>query len=193
MDIRQKLNFCFQAVTNKVTNSKNQSSPKMNIPCWQCIFITLLLLLLANGMPVLTRKILHDYGAWSVDFGIRLYDNNPLFGYTKTWRGLVAAILSTTLIAPVFELSFQTGALFGTLAMTGDLIASFTKRRLGLTESSRFRLMDVLPESLIPVAILSDALELNILAALISVALFFICEVVLSPVLFQLHIRKKPY
>jgi CDP-2,3-bis-(O-geranylgeranyl)-sn-glycerol synthase len=166
---------------------------EMNVLCWQCIFIILLLLVISNGMPVLARQILGGFGAWPIDFGITFYDKNPLFGYSKTWRGLVTAILSTTLIAPVFGLSFQTGALFGMLVMSGDLAASFAKRRLGLVESSRFRIIDVLPESLLPVFILRDTLELNILTGFISVALFFIFEVILSPILFKLHIRKKPY
>lgn len=166
---------------------------EMNVSCWQCIISVLLLLVIANGMPVLARQILGVSGAWPVDFGISFYDNNPLFGYRKTWRGLVAAILSTTLVAPVFGLTFQTGALFGMLVMSGDLAASFTKRRLGLIESSRFRIIDILPESLIPVFILCDILGLNILTSFISVALFFIFEVMLSPILFKLHIRNKPY
>ncbi len=166
---------------------------EMNILCWQCIINVLLLLVIANGMPVLTRKIFAAYGAWPIDFGITFYDNHPLLGYSKTWLGLVAAILSTTLIAPVFGLSFQTGAIFGLLVMSGDLAASFTKRRLGLIESSRFRLIDVLPESLIPVFILRDTLELNILTGFMVVTLFFIIEVILSPLLFKIHIRHKPY
>ena len=79
------------------------------------------------------------------------------------------------------------------LVMSGDLAASFTKRRLGLIESSRFRIIDILPESLIPVFILCDILGLNILTGFISVVLFFIFEVILSPILFKLHFRKKPY
>lgn len=166
---------------------------EISIPCWQSIFYTLILLTAANGMPVLARHAFGTLAAWRVDFGVRFYDNRPLLGYSKTWRGLFTAILTTTLLAPLFELSFQTGALFGGLAMVGDLVASFTKRRLGLVESSRFRIMDVMPESLLPVFILLDDLQLNILSGGISVALFFVLEVILSPVLFRLHIRKKPY
>lgn len=166
---------------------------EINIPCWQYIINTLILLTAANGMPVLARNIFGTLAAWRIDFGIRFYDNRPLLGCSKTWRGLIIAILTTTLLAPLFELSFQTGALFGVLAMVGDLAASFTKRRLGLVESSRFRIVDVIPESLLPVFILLDELQLNILTGGICVALFFVFEVILSPILFRFHIRKKPY
>ncbi|SHE22707.1 hypothetical protein BPUTEOMOX_2404 [methanotrophic endosymbiont of Bathymodiolus puteoserpentis (Logatchev)] len=77
--------------------------------------------------------------------------------------------------------------------MSGDLIASFTKRRLGYVESSRFRVLDTLPESLLPLIILQDALALGFIEIITTVVLFFAFEVLLSPLLFRLHIRKRPY
>ncbi len=162
-------------------------------PCWLCLFKALILLIIANGMPVLARIILGQRFAWPVDFGHVFIDNRPLFGHSKTWRGLLVAILSTSLLAPVFGLPPLTGGAFGILAMTGDLAASFIKRRLAYVESSRFRALDVLPESLLPILILREALELTIIGSIFTVSLFFIFEALISPILFRLHIRKRPY
>lgn len=164
-----------------------------NVSCWQCIINAALLLLAANGMPVLSRDVLGSFAAWPVDFGIRLKDHQPLLGTSKTWRGVFFSCLVTGLTALLIGLSFRLGALFALLSMSGDLIASFIKRRLGLVESSRFRLLDILPESLLPVLLFSEALNLNVLSGLITVALFFTFEVLISPILFRLHIRKRPY
>ena len=161
--------------------------------CWQCIAKVLTLLVIANGIPVLARNIFRARFAWPVDFGICFYDNHPLFGYSKTWRGLFSAVFLTSILAPLFGMSIQNGALFGLLVMSGDLIASFTKRRLGYVESSRCRIIDVIPESLLPIFILHEQLRLTMLGGMISIALFYILEVVLSPLLYRLHIRKRPY
>lgn len=161
--------------------------------CWQCIFDSLILLIIANGMPILARDIFGAHGSWPVDFTCTFFDKKPLFGNSKTWRGLIISVLSTSLIAPLFMLSFTNGALFGLLTMSGDLIASFTKRRLGYVESSRFRVLDTLPESLLLLIILQDALALGFIEIIITVVLFFTFEVLLSPLLFHLHIRKRPY
>jgi len=163
------------------------------LPCWKCIVNVLLLLSIANGMPVLARNIFRARFSWPVDFGIIFYDQHPLFGYSKTWRGVVISVFTTSLLASLFGLSIYNGALFGILVMTGDLSASFIKRRLGYSESSRFRIIDVIPESLLPVLVLQKQLGLTMLDGIISIALFFILEVVLSLLLYRLHIRKRPY
>jgi len=163
------------------------------LPCGLCLFAALILLVIANGMPVMLRNMLGKRFSKPIDFGVLFFDKRPLLGQSKTWRGLVAAILITSFSAPVFGLSLYTGALFATLAMLGDLSASFLKRRLGYSESSRCRILDMLPESLLPVLLLRDDLQLTIFGGIFTVALFFIFEVLISPVLFRLHIRKRPY
>ena len=161
--------------------------------CWQCVFKALMLLIIANGTPVLIRDILGARFAWPIDFRFVFFDNRPLFGYSKTWRGIFSSMFVTGLLAPLFGLTVLNGVLFAVLVMLGDLTASFIKRRLGYIESSRFRILDVFPESLLPIFILREHLELTEIECLIIVALFFIFEVVLSPILFRLHIRKRPY
>jgi len=161
--------------------------------CWYCIFQALLLLIAANGAPVITSKVLGNRLAWPVDNGLNLSDGYRLFGNSKTWRGLFSAVFITTAMAIFFGIQPLTGVLFGALAMTGDLLASFIKRRLGNVESSRARGLDTVPESLLPLCLLKDSLALNLIDITLIVGLFFLIEEFVSPVLYRLHIRNQPY
>jgi len=161
--------------------------------CWYCIFLALLLLNVANGAPVIASKVLGNRLARPMDNGLKLSDGYRLLGNTKTWRGLFSAIFFTTAVAILCGLEPLTGVLFGMLTMTGDLLASFIKRRLGNVESSRARGLDTVPESLLPLCLLKDSLALNFVDIILIVGLFFLCEELISPVLYKLHIRNQPY
>lgn len=161
--------------------------------CLYCMIQAIALLVVANGAPVLVNKILGKRWAWPVDNSLKLPDGHRLFGNTKTWRGLCSAVFFTTLAAILSGLEPLTGMLFGTLAMTGDLLASFIKRRLGRAESSRARGLDTVPESLLPILVLKEPLALSLIDIMLVVVLFFLIEELISPVLYRLHIRKRPY
>jgi CDP-2,3-bis-(O-geranylgeranyl)-sn-glycerol synthase len=49
----------------------------------------LLLLMLANGTPVIASVILGDNFASPIDGGTKFVDGRPLFGSSKTFRGLL--------------------------------------------------------------------------------------------------------
>lgn len=161
--------------------------------CWYCIFQALVLLAIANGTPVIINKLLGNRWSWPVDNGVNLSDGHRLFGGTKTWRGLVSAAFLTTAVAVLWGLEPLIGTLFGALTMTGDLLASFIKRRLGNVESSRARGLDTVPESLLPIWLLKDSLALNLIDIILIVGLFFLIEEFVSPVLYRMHIRNQPY
>jgi len=93
----------------------------------------------------------------------------------------------------LFGLEPLTGVLFGLLAMVGDMLASFIKRRLGNAESSRARGLDTVLESLLPLWLLKESLALNLTDIALIVVLFFLCEEFISPVLYRLNIRNQPY
>jgi hypothetical protein len=101
------------------------------------IIQALILISTANGAPVIARKLFGARFAQPVDGGLLLPDRQPLFGPSKTWRGLVAAVACSAAIAPLLGLSFLLGAGFGALSICADLLASFTKRRLGFTLCAR--------------------------------------------------------
>ncbi len=160
---------------------------------WHSIIYALLLLLVANGAPVVARKLFGRRFAWPVDAGVILSDGRPLFGRSKTWRGILSSIGLASVASLLMGYGLAIGALFGALAMTGDALASFVKRRKGLTESSRARGLDTLPESLLPALILKSQVALNGLDIAAVVLLFFMLEECVSPILYRLHIRKRPY
>lgn len=161
--------------------------------CLYCMIQATALLVVANGAPVLVNKMLGKRWAWPVDNGVILSDGHRLFGNTKTWRGLLSAVFFSILAAILSGLEPLTGALFGALAMSGDMLASFLKRRMGRTASSRARGLDTVPESLLPVLVLKELLALSLIDIVLIVAIFFLIEESVSPVLYRLHIRKRPY
>lgn len=161
--------------------------------CWYCLFQALVLLLVANGAPVITSKVLGNRLAMPIDNGLYLGDGQRFLGITKTWRGLFSAIFITTVVAVLCGLEPLTGLLFGMLTMLGDMLASFVKRRLGKVESSQARGFDTIPEALLPLYLLKESLGLDFIDITLVVVLFFLCEEFFSPILYRLHIRNKPY
>src|SRR5438309_8446982 len=102
------------------------------------IILQLLILLgLANGMPILGKKLLGSRFSVPLDGHLRFVDGRPFFGTSKTIRGVVLGVLAPAAGAPLVGLGPEIGALVGSLAMAGDLFSSFMKRRLNLPPSSR--------------------------------------------------------
>ena len=60
----------------------------------------LVLLTMANGTPVIAKKLLTGLLPSPIDGGTTLSDGRPLFGSSKTLRGLVVSVVATTLSAP---------------------------------------------------------------------------------------------
>jgi CDP-2,3-bis-(O-geranylgeranyl)-sn-glycerol synthase len=153
----------------------------------------LLLLMLANGTPVIAKKIFGDRYSYPLDCNLVFSDGRPLFGRSKTIRGVVLAVLVTTAAAPLIGLSWQAGVLIGSFAMGGDLVSSFAKRRLNMPASSRASGLDQVPESLFPLLACRNLLSLALTDIGICVAMFFAGEVLLSRLLYALHLRDRPY
>jgi CDP-2,3-bis-(O-geranylgeranyl)-sn-glycerol synthase len=153
----------------------------------------LLLLTAANGAPVIGKKLFGRRFAFPLDGGLRLPDGRPLLGPSKTVRGVALAVAATTLAAPLFGLAWQTGALFGALAMLGDSLSSFIKRRLGRPSSSQALGLDQIPESLLPLWLCRAALGLSAGEIAALVAAFVVLELLLSRLLYTWHVRDQPY
>jgi CDP-diglyceride synthetase len=152
-----------------------------------------LLLLIANGAPVVAKRVLGSRLAYPLDGGRNFIDGQPLLGSSKTIRGIVASILATSIGALLLGYSIQTGILFATASLSGDLVSSFIKRRLKLPPSSKASGLDQLPESILPLLLCWQALGLNIPTAAAVILLFVVGEPVLSKLLFRLKIRDHPY
>lgn len=153
----------------------------------------LALLTLANGAPVIAKRILGERFAFPVDGGLILPDGARLFGRSKTVRGILLAVVVTTAGASLVGLDWRIGALIGAAAMVGDLFSSFVKRRLRMAPSSRATGLDQIPEALLPLVVCSGPLALTFLEIAVVVAIFMIGEVILSRFLFYLRVRDRPY
>ncbi len=153
----------------------------------------LALLTVANGAPVIAKKISGNRFGIPVDFGCGFFDGRPLFGPSKTIRGIAASILSTAAAAPLVGLNWTVGASLAATAMAGDLFSSFMKRRLNLPPSSQALGFDQIPESLLPMLILRRPLGLTAVDLAAGVGIFFAGELLLSRILFRIHLRDEPY
>jgi len=153
----------------------------------------LVLLVATNGAPVIVARICGARGALPLDLGRQCADSHPLFGASKTWRGLASAILTSTLVAGIFGYGIGFGLAFGALVMTGDLCSSFIKRRLGLAPSAQCLGLDQLPESLLPSIYAVVSLNIAWWWAPVLALAFMLIEIVVSKPLFWLNIRKRPY
>jgi CDP-diglyceride synthetase len=153
----------------------------------------LVLMTLANGTPIVAKKIFGPRFSFPLDAGTIFFDGRPLFGHSKTIRGIVVSILVTTASAPLIGLDLTIGAIVAGAAMAGDLFSSFVKRRLNLPPSSQALGLDQVPESLFPMLACRYALSLTIADIALGVGTFFIGELILSRLLFRAHLRDEPY
>jgi CDP-diglyceride synthetase len=153
----------------------------------------LILLVLANGIPLATRRLFGERWSFPIDGNRRFVDGRPIFGHSKTMRGASLAILATAAAAPLLGFDWRIGALVGGLAMAGDLFSSFCKRRLGLPPSSPALGLDQIPEALFPLLACRVPLELTPAGIALVVAIFFAGEVLLSRLLYAFRLRDRPY
>lgn len=147
----------------------------------------------ANAAPILARRLCPVWLDRPIDGGIRLADGHPLLGVSKTWRGLVAAAVLTTIVAIMIGWPWSLGLLVAVTAMLGDLLASFCKRRLGRPSSSSVIGLDQIPESLLPALALAPAFDLGWFDVLAVSLAFLVGERLVSPLLYRLRIRQSPY
>jgi hypothetical protein len=148
------------------------------LPTWPAGLVVLLLILAANSAPALLGRWLGRRGTWPVDGGMIMADGHPLFGHSKTWRGLAAALLITVACALLVGWSWLFGLAIASATMAGDLLSSFLKRRLGLPPSAQVPLLDEVPESLFPALVAKAWLALGWIDVGLVVAGFWIGHLV---------------
>jgi CDP-2,3-bis-(O-geranylgeranyl)-sn-glycerol synthase len=153
----------------------------------------LLLLGVANSAPIVARRLLGDRWAAPLDFGLDFVDGRPLLGPGKTIRGVVAAVVASTLAAWALGMPPSAGALIGTVSMAGDALASFAKRRLGVAPSGRATGLDQVPESLLPLLAVQGALDLSVAQIVAVTVAFFALEIPLARWAYRLGLRERPY
>lgn len=109
----------------------------------------------ANMMPVFVKSI--NFLNIPIDFNKKWFDNNPIFGNHKTYRGFFFGILAAILITFVQSVLYQypffqqisffnynetsfllIGFMIGFGVLFGDLIKSFFKRRVSIKPGDIF-------------------------------------------------------
>jgi len=181
-------------IVDAASTSKNDVRVQEGCPLHPFLIAELLLLLtVANGTPVIAKKLLGRRISQPLDCGVDFIDGRPLFGPSKTIRGVVLSIVMTAAGAVVLGLGWNIGAAVGSAAVAGDLFSSFVKRRLKLAPSSKATGLDQIPEALLPLLAVSSALALTAADIAITVATFFVGEVLLSRLLYWLRLRDRPY
>jgi CDP-2,3-bis-(O-geranylgeranyl)-sn-glycerol synthase len=139
-------------------------------------------------VPLFKRRF-----ARPVDGGKRWSDGRRILGDSKTFRGLVCAAGAAVLCAWIFGVAAATGLTVAAAAMAGDLLSSFTKRRMGKKSGDQALGLDQVPEVLLPLLATRSAFDLSWLDILMCVAIFIGVELGASRVLYALNLRKHPY
>jgi len=149
-----------------------------------------MLVLLSNAAPVLAQLAFGRHLAWRIDSGCCLADGQPLLGTAKTYRGIAAALVITAPAAEWLGLGWRLGLIIALAAMAGDLLSSFTKRRLGKPVHAVSALLDGIPEVLLPVLALAAPLSLTWLEAVAVVVGFVTLHAALEPL--AVWCRRRP-
>ncbi len=153
----------------------------------------LFLIIVANGSPIIGRWMMNGYWEMPIDGGAVFIDGRPILGNSKTYRGLACSLVGTLLAGALVGLSWKISLIVSLLAMVGDCLSSFVKRRFGYPSGAKALGLDQIPESLFPMLGLWNVLNFSALSLGLTVVIFVVVELVLSSIGYKLHIRKHPY
>lgn len=157
------------------------------------IFHVLLMLTIANGAPVIAKKLLGDRLNQPLDCHRCWIDQRRLLGPSKTIRGVIASIGACLIGAYLTGIDWMVGAGFGAMAMAGDSLSSFVKRRLNIVPSGRAVGLDQIPETLFPTLFVSATFGLSALDITLIVVTFWLGSAVFSPLFHWIGLRDRPY
>ena len=157
------------------------------------VLIELLLLVsTANTAPLLMKWASRGRSFTPLDLGVRLGDGRPLFGPSKTWAGLLCALMASILMAEAIGLSTSAGIHAAIAAMLGDLLSSFVKRRLGMASSAPLPGLDQIPKAALPLLALRPFLAASWADLALALALFVAGEFAIAFLLAKAGYRDPP-
>ncbi|MBS3105897.1 CDP-2,3-bis-(O-geranylgeranyl)-sn-glycerol synthase [Candidatus Woesearchaeota archaeon] len=161
----------------------------------------------ANMAPVIVKKI--DLFAFPVDFNKQI-SNKPIFGRNKTFRGLIFGVIFSIIVAYIQFLLYGVeffnvisfidynnwllfGFLMGSGALTGDLIKSFFKRRLGLKPGAKFIPFDQTDFVIGALVFTMPIFNLTLKIFITSLLLSFILHIIVNHIAFHMKIRNEKW
>ena len=147
---------------------------------FQLVSDLVLLLVIANGAPFVAHLLFGKFLDQPLDRNKVFRDGRPLLGPGKTLRGIISALIATTVLAPLLGLGPAQGAVFALLAMSGDLVSSFLKRRLDIAASHSAPLLDQLPETLLPLLVMQQVLAVTLAEIAAATAIFLSIDLAFS-------------
>ncbi len=147
-------------------------------------------LFLVNSLPPIVAVLMSDRYGFAVDGGKMWFDGRPIFGSHKTFRGIAAGVTGGTLTFSLLGVSWWVAGIAALLAMTGDLVSSFIKRRSTLASGEEAIILDQIFESLFPLLFLNQYLLLNLKQNVVIILLFIITAHWSSRL--WLHITSRP-
>lgn len=153
----------------------------------------LLLLAAANTAPLLAKRVLGTRFSWPLDGGLTFVDGKPLLGRSKTWRGVLAAVLLCCAAAPILHVPWRISALFALASMAGDSLSSFVKRRLGVASSGQAYGLDQIPEALVPLLAIQGVMPIPWQMVLGVTLAFLLLEPPLARLTHHMGLRDQPY
>jgi CDP-diglyceride synthetase len=164
---------------------------------------------IANVMPIFVAHIprLKRYDA-PIDFG-KTYRGERIFGSHKTWRGLIAGMIFSTLVLWLQQVAvlhsgwlqtwtnqvnyaqlptFILGPLFAIGALGGDAIESFFKRQRGIAPGHGWFPFDQTDYAIVS----APFVALNLLQYVLLVVLWFIIHLVASVIGYGIGLKERP-
>ena len=177
---------------------------------WLFIFKCFYLMLpayFANMAPVIVKRV--NLFVFPIDFNKEL-SNNPIFGKNKTFRGFIFGIAFSIVISglqfllhrfDVFRnISFfnsQNWLLFGFLmglgALTGDLVKSFFKRRIGIKPGDKFVPFDQIDFVVGALIFIMPIFDLTLKIFVVSLLLSFVLHISVNHIAFYLGVRNEKW
>lgn len=152
--------------------------------------ITLFIMWL-NVLPPLFSLIFGERFSQRIDGDRLWFDDKPIFGSHKTIRGFLASVIGGMVVFPLMGVEWRVAAVAAFLAMSGDLLSSFIKRRLGIPSGTNVIGLDQIFEALFPAFFLARYLDLTILNILF-ILLVFIPLAYLGSCIWNYLTYKKP-
>lgn len=161
----------------------------------------------ANMAPVIVKRI--NLFVFPIDFN-KEFNNKPIFGKNKTFRGFIFGIGFSIIISELQFLlysldvfryisffNYQNWLLFGFLmglgALTGDLVKSFFKRRIGIKPGDKFIPFDQIDFVVGALIFIMPIFDLTLGIFVVSLLLSFVLHILVNHIAFYLGVRNEKW